>query len=489
VAQEELIAVQREIARTNLDYGAYGAAARAYRAMARAAAFVGDDDAVDAARQVLRKMPADFSLQFEDEAHWTRWRDTRLKVVAQARPGEDPHGPLRTADPRPELWKSVDLTAMESAPVGPPGVRLVRAGNEVGLDTDGDGKADTPLDLQDGGSIEFRATYPDGLRRRYALQARRYGVFEYMNFTFDHTRRCIVFVRRDGYREANLGGVRVRITDDDCDGRFDGFGRDGITIGRSAAGTLLSRIIATPKGIYEIDVHPAGTEIRWRKYKGPTLIAQPSPGFGVARNFIIRSADDPDLFLELAPVRTAVKIPTGRWQFHQAVLLDPTGTEMVWVDGRDCAPLDLPEEDDDEILVFRLGGTLQHRCQVTLGEEEVRIHGLTFALVGEAGEVYQGYYPTPVVPEISVLMPIPGTEREIRNSGQCLQRDSTSPNHLEVGFPKDVVFEFEPAGEVALQTRVEHPILGQVATPWALVERPEPKAPPPEAPGAGGEPE
>ncbi len=89
---------------------------------------------------------------------------------------------------------------------------------------------------------------------------------------------AIWLARRAEAYEGNVDGHPVRVFDLDVDGRFGGFGRDGIAFDRADRPIPLGREMALGEKVYEIRrVGPDGREIAWRarpsEAKGPYLEA------------------------------------------------------------------------------------------------------------------------------------------------------------------------------------------------------------------------
>ncbi|MCX7806645.1 MAG: hypothetical protein N3A38_15885, partial [Planctomycetota bacterium] len=130
-------------------------------------------------------------------------------------------------------------------------------GDELWVDLDGDSekeKGEVFLRSPQGfGPVRCEFSFHDGTKTRYEFILVPAGAPNRLRLV----RACA--------KTAAIEGLQVTILDDDCNGRFDGYGSDSLLV-EGHPPSLLSRVICVRGKLYELVAHPAGNTIEYRSY-------------------------------------------------------------------------------------------------------------------------------------------------------------------------------------------------------------------------------
>ncbi len=171
-----------------------------------------------------------------------------------------------------------------------------RDGTGLAIDTDGDGKTNVTVQ----GKAGFVKLEKDGFR--YAVRlANRGGGWHYAS-------SCV--------RQGKVDGQKVRLFDQDGNGRFDDYGIDAMIVGRGKTATFLSKAISIGGKVMSFDVDRDGVKVALQPYSGSVGTLDLSSALttkGKLLSAIVRSQDG-DLSFDLA--RGVTKVPTGTYRIH-----------------------------------------------------------------------------------------------------------------------------------------------------------------------------
>ncbi len=194
-------------------------------------------------------------------------------------------------------------------------IRFEPRQTNVAVDLDGDGKYEGAV-KQDFFTV---ATLHDGgVQGKYAFRLRR----DFEKWYFQ--RACMAV--------GEIEKTPVTFVDDDNDGRFNGRGRDVVRVGGAAGAGYLGKLLPVKGKLYEVEVDPGGTKLRWRRFEKD----HPSPGTidlfsgyrakGKPSIAMVRRVDDPELIFDCA-VKGGVPVPPGEYELLEAIL-GPTRDQM-----------------------------------------------------------------------------------------------------------------------------------------------------------------
>jgi hypothetical protein len=204
-------------------------------------------------------------------------------------------------------WK-IRLPAESWRPVGKGltvagwGDTLFRAqldGTSLVLDTDADGKLDTTV-ASEGGVIALTKG-----ARRLAIRLRSKPDWSFAPASV---------------KSGEIEGTRVRLIDQDNNGRFDDFGADAMVVGIGNSASFLSKVVRVADKLYAITVAADGAGLTYAPYTGATSqIDFKVLTKGKVLAAVLRSSDQQYSF-DVSQARTAIRVPAGRYLIHSGLL-------------------------------------------------------------------------------------------------------------------------------------------------------------------------
>lgn len=184
--------------------------------------------------------------------------------------------------------------------------RAERDGTGLAIDTDGDGETDVTVH-GDQGFVKLRKG-----DFRYAVRLANRGQ------GWHYASSCV--------RQLTLGDTRIRLIDQDANGRFDDYGIDAMIVGRGDTATFLSEVVSVDDRVLRFDVARDGSVVNLRDYDGETGTLDLTSSLetkGKLTSAIVVSSNG-KLSFDLA--RGAMRVPTGTYRIHsgQIALGDTT---------------------------------------------------------------------------------------------------------------------------------------------------------------------
>ncbi len=202
-----------------------------------------------------------------------------------------------------------------------------------------------------------------------------------------------------GARIGKIGTTRITLIDQDGDGRYDGYGKDAMIVGRSKSACFLSRVVNVAGELHGIEVAKDGTSLRHAPHKGPagTLdLASKWDAKAKLQSVIVRSADGAYSF-DLSKATEGLKVPTATYLLHSGKL--GLGENVVrFRQGRAKAAVVAK----DGRTVVAAGGPLTAEFGYQRRGAEILFDPAALRYFGRAGEEYVTWKPFGKSPEFTV---------------------------------------------------------------------------------------
>ncbi len=251
-------------------------------------------------------------------------------------------------------------------------------GESLKLDADGDGVLETSVEGEGGFVVLRHGDHRYGLRLTAAPR---------WSFAPGTT------------MNGEIDGVRIRLIDQNLNGRFDDVGEDAIVVGRGKAAAFLSRVIDLGDGhLVNIAVAPDGATLDYSPYTGPRgRVAVKFGTKGKVLTAVLKSVDG-QVSVALSRPEASLVLPAGKYRFHSAVLSlggnrvnARTGrSRTITVKAGGDATLALGGPVEAEFAYMRQGDTLN------FSPDNIWFYG-------RAGEEYYDWAPCGMSPKISVV--------------------------------------------------------------------------------------
>lgn len=185
----------------------------------------------------------------------------------------------------------------------------------IAVDLDGDGVFEGAV-KQD--LFTVMTAHEGGVQAKYVFRLRR----DYEQWFFQ--RACMA--------TGAIDKTPIAFVDDDNDGKFNGRGRDVVRAGNALGAAYLGKLLAVKGKLYEIEVDPGGTKLRYRLFEKD----QPAPGSidlwsgyrgkGKPAIAMVRRIDDPELIFDCA-MKGGSPVPPGEYELLEAIM-GPTRDQM-----------------------------------------------------------------------------------------------------------------------------------------------------------------
>ena len=194
-----------------------------------------------------------------------------------------------------------------------------------------------------------------------------------------------------------IDGQKVRIIDQNNNGRYDDYGEDAIVIGQGRYASYLSKVINVRGKLYSIDVAADGLSLGFEPFVGEVGTLDLSSQFatnGKLLSVVVRSADGDHSF-NLAG--GAMAVPAGRYELDQGKI--GVGRNLVtFTKGK----LGTIEVEAGVERVLALGDPVHIQFEYALQGGKVILDPRLVNYVGRGGEAYQVWKPFGGSPQFDV---------------------------------------------------------------------------------------
>lgn len=188
-------------------------------------------------------------------------------------------------------------------------------GTALLIDADGDGSLETRVE----GDKGFVVLAKDGRRYGVRLTAAPQWAFEAGSVV-----------------QGKIGSTRIRVIDQNHNGRFDDIGEDALVVGNGRAASFLSETITIDGQLRTIKVSPDGTKLSFGKFDGETgKLSLHAVTDGKVMAAVLNSKDGRHS-VHLSKQDAEVSVPAGDYVLHSGVL-SMSGSRVTMQTGRSKA--------------------------------------------------------------------------------------------------------------------------------------------------------
>ena len=255
-------------------------------------------------------------------------------------------------------------------------------GAALRVDKDGNGKMEAVIEGKEG-LVTLRGKTPTGDKFLYALRFRK-------------TNSGWIYAA-SGAALGMIDGQKVRIIDQNNNGRYDDYGADAMVIGQGRHATFLSRVINVRGKLYSIDVSTGGQSLTFEPYSGARGTLDMTTRFatkGKLLSAIVRSTDGTHSF---NMVGGPIEIPAGHYELYQGKI--GVGRNLVTFSKGGVAPIKV-EPGAKRSVAF--GEPVNIKFNYVRQPGRVIMAPQLVSYVGCAGEVYDSWTPFGGSPQFDV---------------------------------------------------------------------------------------
>ena len=185
-------------------------------------------------------------------------------------------------------------------------------GEALLIDADADGELETRIE----GDKGFVVLEHDG---------RRYGVSLVKKMQWGFVAGSVV--------TGEIGGTKIRVVDQNHNGRFDDVGADAIVVGDGRAASFLSEVISIGGALKKVQIAADGSKLRYEPFTGATGTLSLRAVTGGKVMAAVLNSIDGRYSVHLNKHETDVVVPVGDYQLHSGVL-SLAGSRVTMVRGR-----------------------------------------------------------------------------------------------------------------------------------------------------------
>ena len=212
-----------------------------------------------------------------------------------------------------------------------------------------------------------------------------------------------------------LGGTRVRIVDQNHNGRFDDVGADAIVIGDGRAASFLSDVVSIGGELKKIEVKADGSKLRFEPFVGKAgKLSLRAVTDGKVMAAVINSTDG-RYSVHLSRHDVEVLVPAGDYELHSGVL-SLAGSRVTMAKGR-SKPFRVTE---DGAAQLAWGGPAKAEFAYQDAGGELQFDPKSIWFYGARNEEYKNWNPVGKSPLITVVDRSTGALiAETRFPGSC----------------------------------------------------------------------
>jgi len=172
-------------------------------------------------------------------------------------------------------------------------------GEALLIDADGDGKLETRIE----GDKGFVVLENDG--RRYGVSLAKKGEWTFVS---------------GSVVQGEIAGTKIRIVDQNHNGRFDDIGKDALVIGNGRAASFLSEVASIAGELKKIEVAADGSKLRFSPFEGETgKLSLHAVTDGKVMAAVLNSTDG-RYSVHLSKHDAEMVVPAGDYELHSGVL-------------------------------------------------------------------------------------------------------------------------------------------------------------------------
>lgn len=188
-------------------------------------------------------------------------------------------------------------------------------GEALLIDADADGKLETRIE----GDKGFVVLENNG--RRYGVSLSKQGEWSFVSGSMV---------------TGELGGTKIRLVDQNHNGRFDDVGKDALVVGNGRAASFLSEVVSIGGQLRKIEVAADGSKLRFSPYTGATgKLSLHAVTDGKVMAAVLNSTDG-RYSVHLSKHDADMVVPAGDYELHSGVL-SLAGSRVAMAKGRSRA--------------------------------------------------------------------------------------------------------------------------------------------------------
>ncbi len=247
-------------------------------------------------------------------------------------------------------------------------------GMALAIDCNADGKVDEKA-KGTGGLVTLKGKNADGTKFKYTVRLKNEGGWKWSS---------------SGALVGKVNGVRVKIIDQNNNGRFNDFGEDAMVVGKSNIASFLSRVINVKGELVEIEVATNGKTISYKPYSGKAGILNLRAKYKAKAKLIaaIVVNDNGDYSFNLANAKQGLLIPEGKYTIESGKIAMGKETALIKKGTSKVIAVSA-----DEPSVFAWGGPIRAEFEYTRNGQDVTFSPQSLWFYGKAGEEYHSWVP------------------------------------------------------------------------------------------------
>lgn len=274
-----------------------------------------------------------------------------------------------------EQWRPVG-TGFELNGIGQT-FRAHLDGRALAVDSDADGNVDVRIEGE-GGHLVLQSG-----DHRYAVRVKR------VNGEW-----CFAPA---GAMRGSIAGTRVRIIDQNNNGRFGDVGEDALVVGKGKVASLLSRVVSIDGQLFSIDVAADGSRLDVAPYTGEVATLDVSATTkGKVLAAVVTSADGQFSF-GFSARDQALQVPVGDYTLHSGIIA--LGGNTVRIKAGRSKPVALTK---GSRAALAFGGPVRAEFTYRRVGRELTFDPNAIWFYGANGEEYYGWNPLGKSPKISL---------------------------------------------------------------------------------------
>lgn len=253
---------------------------------------------------------------------------------------------------------------------------------KLAVDTNGDGKTNGEVKGK-GGSVTLKGTNDSGEKVSYTVRLKPQG--KTWVWTVGST------------QTGTVEGVKVSLIDMNGNGRFDDFGADAYTIGKSRNAAYLSKVVNIKGALFNFQPNASGTSVTTSPYTGETATLDVKSKFKAKAKLVNAVFTDGNLSFNIADAKKGgMLVPSGNYSFKHGYVTK--GSSHATMKGGTMEKLKL-ESGATQILEW--GAPIAGEFSFAQDGTKVTVQP-NFKFFGNLGEEYQDFQPKGGGPKILV---------------------------------------------------------------------------------------
>lgn len=268
------------------------------------------------------------------------------------------------------------------------------SGESLQIDADGDGELETRVEGDKGFVVLVHGD-------------RRYGVSLVKQREWTFVAGSVV--------QGEVAGTKVRVIDQNHNGRFDDVGEDAIVVGSGRAASFLSEVISVGGELKKIEVAADGSALRFAPFTGETGKLSLHAITGGKVMAAVLNSTDGRYSVHLSKHDVDVRVPTGEYELHSGVL-SLAGSRVNMAKGRSRSF----RVSGDGAQDLAWGGPAKAEFAYEAAGSELKFDPKAIWFYGAKNEEYKNWNPVGKSPLITVVDRSTGAViAETRFPGSC----------------------------------------------------------------------